>query len=147
MTETPAPVRVVQQFDAPPGGVWRAWTDPRYVGSWWGSDPKATVIEAALDVRPGGRFAITFRDPDGSGHTCSGVYAQVEPLCRLAFTWVWQSVPETESFVKVTLVPVGRATRAYLEHTGLSRASVHDCERCWRGAFDKLQRLVEGRGG
>ncbi len=41
--------------------VWKAWTDPALIMNWFGSDPGGKVLEARLDVRPGGRFEITFQ--------------------------------------------------------------------------------------
>ena len=143
MTEGLPPVRIVRQFEATPENVWRAWTNPACVCSWWGSDPHGTVLEAALDVRTGGRFEITFCNADGSRHTSSGMYAQVEPGRCLAFSWVWRSEPEAESFVTVTFERAGRATRMFFEHARLAHASAHDYERGWQQAFDKLQRLLE----
>ena len=46
---------ITRVFDAPRDLVWRAWTDPKHLMSWWG--PRwhpADKVEA--DVRVGGRW-------------------------------------------------------------------------------------------
>ncbi|WP_347978186.1 SRPBCC domain-containing protein [Microbacterium sp. ProA8] len=64
MAEEPASsITVDHHFDADQRAVWEAWTDPEVVRRWWGSDPDGVVTSAALDVRPGGRFAVSFKTP------------------------------------------------------------------------------------
>ncbi len=92
MAEEPASsITVNHHFDAVQKVVWDAWTDPEVVRRWWGSDPDGVVTSAALDVRPGGRFVISFQDSSGDLHTCTGEYLRVEELTELEFTWSWLS--------------------------------------------------------
>ena len=61
MTEQPTEtIEILHRFRAPREAVWRAWTDPEIVARWWGSDPEGAVIAATLDVKVGGRFAVSF---------------------------------------------------------------------------------------
>jgi uncharacterized protein YndB with AHSA1/START domain len=40
-------------FDAPRGLVFKLWTDPHYIGQWWG--PKGfTTTTYSMDLRAGG---------------------------------------------------------------------------------------------
>ena len=73
--------------------MWDAWTNPALIMKWFGSDPEGKGLKAALDVRQGGSFEITFQDADLTEHTCSGVYDEVDMLRKLTFRWQWKSEP------------------------------------------------------
>lgn len=135
-------MRIERYFEAPPEKVWRSWTDPEIVRRWFGSDPAGTVTGAQLDVRPGGNFAVSFVDADGTAHICSGVYATVRAGAGLSFTWRWASEPDHESFVTVRLEPAGPGTRMHFEHARLGAASQHDYTNGWQRTFDKLARVL-----
>ena len=137
-------VRFVRRLSAPPERVWQAWTEPVWVRRWFGSDPHGTVTQARLNVHPGGSFEVTFRDSDQTEHTCSGVYVDVQPGIRLAFSWRWKSEPGVESDVTVLLAPDGHGTLMHFEHARLGGGSAHDYARGWESTFAKLERSLAG---
>lgn len=138
----PKSVRIDWKFTAPPAKVWAAWTQPRAVSQWFGSDPNGKVLNAYLDVRTGGRFKVTFADRDGTQHTASGIYQQVEPEQLLKFSWGWKSEPGIETEISISLLPEGTGTRMQFEHAGLIHSSSHDYESGWRSTFAKIERVV-----
>lgn len=140
-------VRIAWTFAAPPALVWAAWTTPHAVGRWFGSDPKGTVLDARLDVCPGGSFEVTFADSDGTQHTAHGVYSRIEPDRLLKFSWGWKSEPGIESEVTVSLVPESAGTTMHFEHAGLVHASTHDYEIGWRSTFAKLESVLTSLRG
>jgi uncharacterized protein YndB with AHSA1/START domain len=96
-----------------------------------------------MDVRPGGRYTIAFRTPDGEEHRVSGTYEEVVPLRKLSFSWAWQSTPERVSFVTVTLQPDGTSTRMSLRHERFfDRAASESHQRGWTMTIAKLDRLM-----
>ena len=127
---------------APVERVWKAWTEPVYIRQWFGSDPNGSVLHAALDVRVGGSFEITFRDSGGLEHTCFGDYAEVNPFKKLQFTWRWRSEPDVESRVFVTLQPTGENTEMHFVHAGVGTVSAHNYQEGWRSTFMKLERVL-----
>ena len=98
------------------------------------------VLDAQLHVRPGGHFSVTFTDADGTEHTCSGDYVEVEPFSKLSFTWQWKSEPGVQTLVTIAFAPEGTGTTMRFEHSRLFTASAHDYESGWRSTFDKLER-------
>jgi uncharacterized protein YndB with AHSA1/START domain len=136
--------RFVKYFDAPPETVWQAWTEPDWISRWFGSDPNGKVLMAELDVRPGGRFEVTFCNADETRHTCSGIYTDVQPYSKLTFSWGWRSEPNVESFVTLLLMPVDKSTRMDFEHSKLGSESLHDYENGWQRAFAKLECILDG---
>ena len=135
-------VRITWHFPAAPEKVWAAWTQAELVQQWFGSNPDGKVSNATLDVRPGGRFAVTFVDADGTEHTASGVYQHVELHRQLKFSWVWKSEPGVETQVTVVLAPEPNGTRMEFEHGGHTHASSHDYESGWRSTFEKMEKAI-----
>jgi uncharacterized protein YndB with AHSA1/START domain len=59
-------------LDAPPALLWRAWTDPEHIKSWWAPRPYQTS-EVEIDLKPGGKFHTRMTGPDDfdfSGTAC-----------------------------------------------------------------------------
>jgi uncharacterized protein YndB with AHSA1/START domain len=85
---------------------------------------------------------MNFQTADGEHHQVSGVYREVVPGTRLVFTWAWQSTPERESLVTVTLARDGDGTLLTLHHEQFFDQAARDGhERGWTGTLDKLERL------
>ena len=129
--------------------TWEAWTDPALILKWFGSDPNGEGIKAELDVRPGGEFEISFRDSNGTEHTCSGVYVIVEKPEKLSFTWRWKSEPGVESLVNISFIDKKNSTLMRFEHANLGSASKHDYLQGWQSTFEKLLKVLSlpaGRG-
>jgi uncharacterized protein YndB with AHSA1/START domain len=133
-----------RRLKAAPGKVFAAWTDPEKIVRWFG--PKQTLagsVRADVDVRPGGRYRMEFTTDDGQRHQVSGVYREVVPDSRLVFTWAWQSTPERESLVIVTIAADGDGSLLTLHHEQFFDQKARDGhERGWTGALDKLQNLL-----
>ena len=63
-------------FDAPRELVFRAWTEPELMAQWFAPEPFTTPI-AEIDLRPGGRYRLVMRDPDGNEYPSTGEYLEV----------------------------------------------------------------------
>lgn len=135
-------VQIVRVFDANCASVWRAWTDAKIVSHWFGSDPAGTVLNATLDVRPGGTYGITFRDSSGLEHTASGQYRVVRHPRELSFTWIWKSEPDHETLVTILLDEHESGTRMTFEHSQLWAGSSHGYAEGWRSTFEKMARVI-----
>jgi len=132
-----------EHFNATPQQVWEAWTDASLLLRWFGSDPNGKGIQASLDVQPGSSYQVSFRDSNGTEHTCHGQYAEVVPHKKLGFSWTWKSEPEVESFVTVELTPENNHTVMRFEHARVGTASAHNYAEGWRSTFVKLRRVLE----
>jgi uncharacterized protein YndB with AHSA1/START domain len=78
---------MTRSFDAPRGGVFRAWTDPERMARWWGPHHFTNPV-CELHARPDGAIRIHMRAPDGSIHALRGVFHDVAPPERLALTMI-----------------------------------------------------------
>lgn len=83
-------LRIERVLPAPPAEVFAAWTDPAHVAEWMCPVPPSSAsvkpMGASLDLRVGGRFAISM-EHQGQVFTHRGEYLTIDPPHRLVFTW------------------------------------------------------------
>jgi uncharacterized protein YndB with AHSA1/START domain len=135
-------VTLEETFNAPVEDVWRAWTAPKIILKWFGSDPHGKGLSATLDVQKDGSFEITFHDGDKTEHTCSGIYSEVKEYSRLSFSWQWRNEPGVVSFVSIDFHKKNNATQMLFTHRNLGSESRHNYEQGWRSTFEKLKTIL-----
>ena len=78
-------VAITRVFDAPRALVWRAWTEPKMLGQWFG--PRGfTSSVPQWELRIGGALRIVMHGPDGNDYPMKGVFREVAPPERLVFS-------------------------------------------------------------
>ena len=96
-----------------------------------------------MDVRVGGRYRISFKTEDGEYHEVGGIYREVAPPSRLAFSWAWHSTPERESLVTLTMAKDGDGTMLTLHHEQFFDEKARDGhQRGWTGTLEKLDHYL-----
>jgi uncharacterized protein YndB with AHSA1/START domain len=144
-------------FDAPRELVWKAWTEPERVMSWWG--PKDfTCPHCEIDFRVGGRWFSSMQSPefnDGKPIWGVGVYREIVPFERIVCTDSFADeqgnvVPAShygmegdfpeEMLVTVTFEEIdGGKTKMTLRHAGLPAGEhLEGANQGWNSSFDKL---------
>ena len=94
-------------------------------------------------MRVGGHYAVTFHTEDGEEHNVGGIYREVVPNEKLAFTWAWRTMPERESFVTVLIKPDGAGSILTLIHEQFFDEPARDRHRQWLDRrLDKLERYL-----
>ena len=133
-----------RRLNAAPAKVYAAWTDPEKIARWFGpAQVVAGSVRADIDARIGGRYRVSFKMQDGEHHEVAGVYREMVPNQRLAFSWAWHSTPERESLVTVSLKPDGDGTLLTLHHEQLFDFAARDGhEGGWIGTLDKLEKYL-----
>jgi hypothetical protein len=129
---------------APRPRVFTAFTNPEDLTKWLGPGP-CQCLEAKVDARVSGKFAVKMKMFDGSVGEIHGEYVEVRPPERLVFTWRWEGttncLPGT-SQVSVDLVEVDKGTDVQLMHERLANPAERDSHtHGWMGSIDKLARL------
>ena len=151
MTEVTSPteLRLERTFDAPRERVFDAWTNPEVLRRWWAAAPDWETPAAEVDLRAGGRYRLTMRDPEaGAEHTVGGEYVEVRRPDRLTYTWAWEPEPGgpdmgPPSRVTVDFVADGGGTRVELTHSGLvTEQSRAQHEHGWNACLDNLASRV-----
>lgn len=142
--EKPA-LSLERHYPVAPQNVWRAWTDPQALKKWWYPAPGERVSLAELDVRVGGRYRIVFGGPEGTQHEVAGIYKEVVPNRKLAFTWSWpRTTPERESLVTILFKESRGGTQLDFRHEQFFDESVRDAhKRGWQPILDKLAEFLK----
>lgn len=137
-------LRLRRTFAAPRERVFRAWTTPEEMKQWKAPGELTTPV-AEVDLRPGGKYRIHMRAPDGALHRLVGVYRVVEPPAKLVYTWRWEDDPgkPTETLVTVEFLERGNATEVVLTHDLFPTDEARTRhEAGWTACFDKLTRVL-----
>jgi uncharacterized protein YndB with AHSA1/START domain len=79
-------ITITRVYDAPRELVWKAWTEPERLATWWGKRGWTAIPESiVIDARSGGIFRVTTVDARGAEMTTDGVFAEVVEPERLVF--------------------------------------------------------------
>jgi uncharacterized protein YndB with AHSA1/START domain len=77
-------VVVTRTFDAPKERVWRAWSDPDQVMTWWGPHGFTSPM-CRMDFREGGTTLVCMRSEQGVELYNTWTYRSIEPMARIEF--------------------------------------------------------------
>src|SRR4029079_6735273 len=83
-------LRIERTYDAPADAVFDAWTSEEVLRRWWHAEVGWETSSAEVDLRVGGAVRVVMRDPaKDAEYGGGGVYTEIDPPHRLAFTWIW----------------------------------------------------------
>jgi uncharacterized protein YndB with AHSA1/START domain len=144
----PLVLRLERTFDAPAPAVFDAWTSEEVLRRWWHAEPDWETPLAEVDLRVGGRFRVTMRNPqDGAEYGGGGEFREIDRPRRLAFTWTWDDAPEHQQLVEVEFSERDGATTVVLVNSGLTDEASRDSHRTgWHQSFDNLDKVLAGDG-
>jgi uncharacterized protein YndB with AHSA1/START domain len=138
---TTGTVTVARRVAATPDRVFGAWTDAERLAAWWWPQLAGTTYD--VDARPGGTFRI---HSPAIGATVTGVYTEVDPPWRLAFSWRWEDAGErqaaVEDTVTVTFAPDDGGTLVTVVHASTAHVRGGGAEQGWNDVMDRLARVV-----
>lgn len=111
---------------APPGLVFRLYTEPEHLRHWWGP-PHLELVSCEIDLRTGGHYRLVQRAPDGREYAFHGTYLHIERPHRLVKTFVYEGRPENEAVDTFTFEPAGEHTlvRCRTVHASLAARDAH----------------------
>jgi uncharacterized protein YndB with AHSA1/START domain len=145
-------LELTRRFAAPPEHVFAAWTDPALLRRWWAALAGWETAAADVDLRPGGRYRLTMRDPVANEeYTVAGTYLDVRRPDRLAYTWTWEGEADimrgsADTVVEVEFVADGAETEVRLTHRGFADERIRDLHgEGWGGCLENLERRVLAR--
>jgi uncharacterized protein YndB with AHSA1/START domain len=132
--------------------LWKGWTDPELLKRWFCPRPWK-VVEASIDLRPGGRFRSVMQGPQGEREDNTGCYLEVVPHRRLIWTSAllpdFRPAPGSASGVSFTAIvefepaPDGAIFRATVLHRTEADRAVHEKMGFREGWGIALDQLVE----
>jgi uncharacterized protein YndB with AHSA1/START domain len=147
ITATPGEpfIAVEREFDAPPGRVFRAHTDPDLVARWLGPRERTMRVDR-YDVRTGGGYRYVHQAPGRPDAAFRGVFHSVEPDRRIIQTFEWEGAPgevclESVSFAALTDGRTRLVTRSVFPSVQARDAAV--ASGMEHGVNDSMDRLAE----
>jgi len=145
LAETERTLKITRVFDAPRELVFKVWTSPDTMLSWWG--PKLhPATQMQMDVRPGGKWRGCLTGvEDGRALWQHGVFKEVNPHDFLAFTFVWEEEGERgiETLVSIRFTEEGGKTRMDFHQTPFQSAAERDGHQGgWSSMFDRLAEFL-----
>jgi uncharacterized protein YndB with AHSA1/START domain len=152
MTDSPATaadqtITITRTFDAPREEVFRAWTDPDEIATWYGPEQFDTPREhIRIDLRVGGRYELTMVQLDNGAEFPAGydIVELVEPeLLVLRSDPMPQFGMPEPTVTRVELEDLGGRTRMTLTD-GPYPGGAAPAAAGWTSAFDKLAVRLTG---
>jgi uncharacterized protein YndB with AHSA1/START domain len=136
-------LRIVRTFHAPAQRVFDAWTSEEVMRRWWHPERDWETSEAQVDLRLGGAVRVVMRDPHaGAEYGGGGLYTEIDPPRRLAFTWLWDG-DSTRQLIELDFEEADGVTTVSFTHRGLwDEEAVRSHENGWTKAFDNLERAL-----
>jgi len=144
-----------QTFHAPPAAVFQAFVSAEALKEWWSPEGYAAV-EVQVDARVGGRYSVVMRSDAGSDTVyVHGVYREISPPRRLAFTHMFEhrgsSAPfarvgltDHETLVTVEFIARGDATELVLVQEQIPTLDAEQMlQGGWQGILAHLARHLE----
>ncbi|MCM5679591.1 SRPBCC domain-containing protein [Schlegelella sp. S2-27] len=131
-------------LEAPRELVFRLWASPEHLARWWGPrDDEGrdfTAPSVELDFRPGGRYRICIRSPQGREYWHGGVYQEIIEPERLSFTFQWEEEGAPVTLVEVSLAEHGAGqTLLTFRQSGFENEASRDGhEGGWSECMDRL---------
>jgi uncharacterized protein YndB with AHSA1/START domain len=115
---TPSDREIVmeREFDAPRELVFRAHSSCEHMSKWWGPRKYETVA-CEIDFRPGGKWRMVHRGPEGDEHGFRGEYREIVEPQRIVWTFEYEGFPGHIS--TETLVFEEREGRTFLTGTSV----------------------------
>ena len=146
-THSDTAIRMSRVLRASPATVFEALIRPELLQQWMCPET-FTVAMVETDPRPGGRFRIGMRKPDGGIYPASGTYTEVRAPKVLAFTWAWEGdhpLAGIETNIRIELSARGEHTFLLMTHFGLPEDERTGHQSGWTSALNQLERLCEPR--
>jgi len=98
-------------FDAPRDLVFEAHSSCEHMSNWWGPR-KYEFASCEIDFRPGGKWRIVHRGPDGEDEDRGfhGEFREIVRPKRIVWTFEWEGMPGHVSVETLTLEEHGGKT-------------------------------------
>jgi uncharacterized protein YndB with AHSA1/START domain len=124
---------------APKQKVFQTWTEPEWLKRWFRAGPEFRCETAEVDLRVGGRYALSMAMPGKPKTTFTGVYQVVRAPDALVYTWAGG---EGDLVTLVTALFSDRGTGSRVDFTHgvfMSKESKLEHEHGWMACWKMLE--------
>ena len=144
----PFPLALTRFIRAPRERVYDAFVAAEALRTW--KCPRGMhVAEIAVDHRVGGAWRMVMQSRDGSRFKVGGVYRELQPPQRIAYTWQWEegAMAGVSTLIEVSLAEQEGGTLLEMRHFGLPTEAARDGHsRGWNASLNKLVESLDPRG-
>jgi uncharacterized protein YndB with AHSA1/START domain len=139
-------LRIERTYNAPIERVFDAWTSEEVLRRWWRTQRDWETSYAEVDLRVGGAVRVVMRDPaTGDEIGGGGLYTEVVPPTRLAFTWLWDG-QTTRTLIEIDFSERDGVTTVVFTHRDLwDEEAFRAHEDGWTRMFEFLADYTENR--
>ena len=127
-----------------PSVACRAFSNQDELAKWWGPEG-FTVPSLEFNPRVGASYRIEMKPPDGDSFYLTGVFREVDPPTRLAYTFVWDPADpdDVETLVELSFRDLGERTEVILEQAPFKTEDRLELHRNgWTESLDKLEKVI-----
>jgi uncharacterized protein YndB with AHSA1/START domain len=142
-------LELTRVIDAPRARVYEAWTKPEQIAKWFAPKPYQLIVNH-MDFRPGGKFAMAMRGPDGADFPFTGTYREIVPPAKLSWSGEFPGDPADNILTVVTFEEEGAKTKLHARQTfnvmtsTVKHASA-GAKQGWTLTLNQLAELCESR--
>lgn len=131
-------ITIQTKIKAPVREVWNYWTDPQHIVNWNQATEDWHTPTSENDLRVGGKFLSRMEARDGSfGFDFGGVYSEVEPHQRIAYTM------SDERSVEIDFSEKKGETHIVQSFDPESENSIEMQRQGWQAILDNFKKYVE----
>ena len=136
-------------IEAPLSRAFEAWTKPEQMTQWFAPHPYKLIIQK-MDFRPGGRFSMAMRGPDGSDFPFTGVYREIVGPEKIFWTGEFTSGPADQMSTVIRLEELDQKTRVHACQTfhvmtPEIKFATKGAKQGWTQTLDQLSGYVKRR--
>jgi uncharacterized protein YndB with AHSA1/START domain len=129
--------------------VFRAITDPKELGKWWGADDKYRADKWTTELKPGGQWRCdgNYADPGKTPFHVDGEVLELDPPRLLVHTWKPSWEPDSKGMVvRWELTDAGaKKTRLKIHHSGFAAGvPTEGYSQGWTGILGWLDTYLKG---
>ena len=137
------PIVMRRVLKASPERVFEALLEPDLIRRWMCPEV-LTVASIENDPVVGGNFRLVMLEADGRTYPAGGIYREIDPPHRLAFSWTWETgvMAGIETEISIELTAQGGETLFVMTHSNLpSEAEREGHHGGWTSAINQLERM------
>jgi uncharacterized protein YndB with AHSA1/START domain len=140
-------LEMTRVLPAAPSVVFEAFSDPNGLAKWWG--PEGFISPSLeFDPRVGANYRIEMQPPEDDPFYLTGVFREVDPPARLAYTFVWEEPDpdDVETLVELSFRDLGESTEVDLAQGPFKTQARCELHRDgWTDSFDKVEQFISQR--
>lgn len=122
--------------------IFKALTDEKIMEKWFFAGPDGWSATVKSKAAVGEKYQIDMHGENDT-YTHTGVFKEIIPNEKIAFTWNSQAVKDT--VVTITLTKIGDATEVTLVHEFMpNQEMIENHTRGWTVILERLDQVVTG---